>query len=84
MQLTLNERWELHIGKTTHIISGEEMKAIIQAGEARFVRFRDLIINPAFVTQIILVDAGTAGRLEAPDESDTPSDEWLQKHTNPL
>lgn len=50
------EKWEIHIGKTIHIISGSEMNRILNAGDARFVKFRDLIINPAFVTQMVLIE----------------------------
>jgi len=71
-------KWELHIGKKIHIISGEEAELILGAGDNRFVRFRDLVINPSFVTQMILLTTDSL-QLPAPDESELDSEEWLAK-----
>ena len=81
MQATSKEKWEIHVGKRTYIISGEEMKIILNAGESRFIRFRDLVINPAFVQDMVKIESESAGAIEAPYEGDLPSDEWLQKLT---
>lgn len=53
-----SEKWEMTIGREKHILNGEEVEAVLKAiSEARrIVRFRDLIINPAFVQQIVLVE----------------------------
>lgn len=72
------EKWEVHIGKKIHIISGKELNLILNAQNARFIRFRDLIINPAFVEQMILIETN-APKLSAPDESDLESEEWLER-----
>ncbi len=75
-----SEKWEIHIGKKIHIISGEEKELILNAGSARFVKFRDLIINPAFVEQIILIEKPSVALLDRPYEGDLSSEEWLEKH----
>lgn len=79
MQRT-SEKWEIQIGKHRHIISGEEMKVILGAGENRFVRFRDLVINPAFVQDMVLIESDSAGKLAPVYDGDLPAEEWLAKH----
>ena len=61
----ISETWEVHIGKDKYIMSGEEVKALLSAKEARFVKFRDVIINPAFITHMKLIDTD-APKLPAP------------------
>lgn len=61
----ISEKWEITIGRKTYIISGDEMRAILGAGDARFVKFRDLIINPAFVQDMKLIESNVP-KLKAP------------------
>lgn len=77
-----SEKWKLQIGKSWHIVSGEEMALILKADQqgARFIRFRDLIINPAFIVDAVLIESASAGQIEAPYEGDLPAEEWLEKH----
>ena len=75
----VSEKWKLCIGKAKHIISGEEVKVILGAGDVRFIRFRDLVINPAFIEQMVLIKTN-APRIEGPDEKDLSSKEWLANH----
>ena len=73
------EKWDMSIKGKIFVISKEEMESIVNAGEARFVKFRDMIINPAYVEYMVKTEFSHKGEIEAPDETDVPSDEWLEK-----
>lgn len=73
------EKWELHCGKKIHIISGAERQFILDNHQKKFVSLRGVDINPSFVSQIIFL-SNDSPRLPAPDESDLPTDEWVQRH----
>ncbi len=76
----ISEEWQIQVGKNKHIISGEEMKMIIGAGEARFVRFRDLVINPAFVSDMVFLRKVNKNQLEAGNNIENkPTPEELQR-----
>ena len=68
MPATLNEKWQITVGRNKHIVSGEEMAIILGAGDSRFVKFRDIVINPAFVSDMVLVERTNPLQLEAPPE----------------
>ena len=76
-----SEKWEMSIRGKIFVISGNEMESIVNAGEARFIKFRDMIINPAYVEYMVKVRSEYSGQIEAPNESDISSDEWVNKHT---
>ena len=76
----ISEEWQIQVGRNKHIISGEEMKMIVGAGEARFVKFRDLVINPAFVSDMVLLRRTNNNQIEAPKENYIPiPEERFQK-----
>ncbi len=75
----ISEKWEIKIDKDIHILNGKEVDILMKAQDARFIRFDDLIINPAYVKSMRLIETDVK-RIEGPDESDVPSDEWLEKH----
>ncbi len=76
------EKWEVQVGKNKYILSGEEKEAILMAREKGlgFVKFRDLVINPAFVQDMILLKSDSAGLLVAPKDGDLSEEDWLEKH----
>ena len=74
----ISERWVVQVGRNKHIISGEELKVLLSAGANRFVRFRDLVINPAFVADMVLIDRINNNQIEAP--SPTLTDEQRKKN----
>lgn len=76
----ISEQWQIQVGKNKHIISGEELKMILGAGEARFVRFRDLVINPAFVSDMVLIKRENFNQLEALKEEYVPISRDKFKH----
>jgi len=78
--LPISEKWQMSIRGKSFIISNTEMEMIVNAGEARFVRFRDMVINPAYIEYMVKVQSDHVGAIEAPDESDKSSDEWLKNH----
>lgn len=61
----ISETWEVHIGKDVYIMSGVEVNVLLNAKEMRFVKFRDVIINPAFVTHMKLINTD-APKLPSP------------------
>lgn len=71
-------KWQIQVGRNKHIVSGKELEQIINAGEARFVKFRDLVINPAFMMDAIMIE-NNIPKLESPDLSDLSTDEWIEK-----
>ncbi len=68
----ISERWEIQIGKNKHIVSGQEKDLILKTKEMglNFVKFRDLVINPAFVQDMVLVDRINEQQIEAPIEKE--------------
>lgn len=72
----IKEEWQIQVGKNKHIVSGEEKKIILNAGGARFVSFRDLTVNPAFVADMVLIRTTNDNQLEAPKE-EMPTEEEL-------
>ena len=75
----ISEKWEIIIGREKFIVSENEMKSIMNAGEARFVRFRDLIVNPAFVQSMKLIERINEQQIEAPIEVEL-TEEQRQKN----
>lgn len=73
-----SEKWEVIIGREKYIVSGEEMRVILNAGENRFVKFRDIVINPAFVQSMVMIQSENSGKLEAPYEGDLTTEEWIE------
>lgn len=51
----ITEEWQIQVGKNKHIVSDAEMKLILNAGEARFVQLKGLIVNPAFVSDMVFL-----------------------------
>jgi hypothetical protein len=74
----IKEEWQIQVGKNKHTISGEEKRIILNAGDVRFVSFRDLTINPAFVSDMVLIRTINDNQLEAPDEV-KPTQEELER-----
>ena len=74
-------KWKLQVGKNIHILTQKEVDFLLANQEKRFVVFKDLILNPAFVADMVLVESEHSGVIEAPNETDLPSDEWVKKHT---
>ena len=68
----ISEKWEIQVGKNKHIVSGQEKDLILMAREKglSFVKFRDLVINPAFVMDVVLVERVIEDQLEAPFEDE--------------
>jgi GH25 family lysozyme M1 (1,4-beta-N-acetylmuramidase) len=66
----ITEEWLIQVGKNKHTISGEEMKIIVNAGETRFVRFRDLVVNPAFVADMVFLRKINNSQLDAGEKVD--------------
>ena len=67
------EKWEVTVGKKSFILDGEEVKVLLDAGDARFVKLKDLVINPAFIQSIILVQKNNPNQIESPkDKPATP------------
>lgn len=75
-----SEKWKVQCGKNLHILNGNEVSLILNAGDARFVKLRGLVINPAFIADMVLIESANEGLIEAPDEKDLDGDEWLEKH----
>ena len=76
----ISEKWEITVGRKKYIISGEEMKILLNAGETRFVRFRDLVINPAFVSDMVLIEKYNPVQIEAPPEIEMT----IEQHTEAI
>lgn len=74
----MKEEWQIQIGKNKHLISGEELQIILNAGDTRFVRFRDLVVNPAFVSDMVLIRKINTNQIEAPEEV-KPTQEELDR-----
>ena len=71
--LQTSEKWKVTVGKDSFIVTGEEAKALLNAGDARFVKLKDLVINPAFIQSIILVQKNNPNQIESPkDKPATP------------
>jgi len=68
----IREEWQIQVGKNKHIISSEEMHLILYAGEARFVQLKDLVINPAFVADMVLLRKINSNQLESSKEEFVP------------
>lgn len=74
----ISETWEVHIGKEIYIMSDKEIRALLEAKEARFVKFRDCIINPAFISHMKLIETD-APRLSAPKRFiETDDGVWIE------
>ena len=75
----VSEKWEIQVNNKKYVISGAEKELILLASErgSRFVKFRDLIINPAFVSDFVLLKSESAGLLEAPNTGDQDEETWL-------
>jgi hypothetical protein len=68
----ITEEWQIQIGRNKHIISGDEMKLILNSGEARFVQLNGLTVNPAFVSDMVLLRKINKNQLEAPKDDFVP------------
>jgi len=76
----ISEEWEIQVGKNKYIVSKEEKDMILNAGEARFVKFGDFVINPAFVSGMVLLRRINNNRIEKPKDEYIPiSDDKFQK-----
>lgn len=75
-----SEKWEIQVNNKKYVISGQEKELVLLASQRgdRFVKFRDLIINPAFVSDFVLLKSESAGLLEAPYEGDQDEETWLE------
>lgn len=56
------------VGKKSFILDGEEVKVLLDAGDARFVKLKDLVINPAFIQSIVLVERSNPNQIESPQD----------------
>lgn len=64
----ISEKWQITVGKNKHILSGIERDFLLANQDKRFVQFRDLVINPAFVQDMVLIERINNQQIEAPAE----------------
>lgn len=77
----ISEKWEVVVGKQKFVLNTEEKELLIKGIQTgvKVVQFKDLIINPAFIQTIVLVERRNPNQLES--GQDTPiSDEQRQKN----
>ena len=56
-------KWVMYVEKREYVLTGAEVEAVVKAGNARFVVLKKLVINPAFIQNIVEVDDGEENKL---------------------
>lgn len=60
-------KWTMFIEKREYVITGAEVEAILESGTARFVKLKKLVVNPAFIQNIVEVEDGAEKPLQLED-----------------
>lgn len=67
----ISEKWEVVVGKQTFVITSEEKDQLLRGINAgvKVVQFKDVIINPAFIQTIVMVERRNPNQLSSGAET---------------
>ena len=56
-------KWEVTVDKSKFIVNEKEVEFILANQNQRFIKLKDLVINPAFIQSIVLVEKNDGNQL---------------------